>query len=395
MATQRSELLNLCRGFAILGILWMNIYAFAWPVTGYSSLSWRLGEFSRSDELLYHLSHWLFAGRFMTLFCLLFGVGLWLQQQRYGDDYLARRLLWLMAIGAGHYLFIWYGDILLYYALCGWYLHKRRYLTLSSEQQWRKGLKYFAISLLVPSLMYAFLPNDSEFFIGELTPAEIAAEIELWTGPYGLQVWQQAQYLGFAVLDFVLSIFWQLTGLMLLGMALWQQRQLALVKLKQFAWPLFIAASLLSTLDSVLEWHQQYQFSKRDFSPLEPIAALMMALSYVAALAWLQHRPSTIAWWIRRALDRCGQLAFTLYILQSSLMILLFRHWQPHWFGQLDRIELVAIVGIASVLQLCLAMIYFQRWSVGPLEWAWRKLSGRPQSVQNTNATSPLEHHEH
>ena len=70
---------------------------------------------------------WLGYGKFYSLFSLLFGIGFSLQlaaAERRGDERLRvfkRRLLVLLAIGAVH-LYIWEGDILVLYALVGFFL---------------------------------------------------------------------------------------------------------------------------------------------------------------------------------------------------------------------------------------------------------------------------------
>jgi uncharacterized membrane protein YeiB len=149
-AMSRIVALDVIRGLAILGILLLNIYSFSRPVDFSHSLLWTQAGYSALDELLYALQTLFFTGRFLTLFNLLFGVSLVLIADRYGLAYLRRRLQWLALFGLLHACLIWEGDILLWYALSGLIVLRLGYLSLSSEQLWRKGLILFGIGLIVP-----------------------------------------------------------------------------------------------------------------------------------------------------------------------------------------------------------------------------------------------------
>ncbi|WP_425513259.1 DUF418 domain-containing protein, partial [Xanthomonas fragariae] len=119
--TERIFVLDVLRGFALLGILLMNIEAFVGPLdlasTGVEP-HWH-GADRIADALVYVLVQ----GKFHTLFSLLFGMGFAVMAQRaeqagraFFGMYL-RRTAGLLVIGLAHALLIWSGDILVAYAL--------------------------------------------------------------------------------------------------------------------------------------------------------------------------------------------------------------------------------------------------------------------------------------
>src|SRR5262249_32855733 len=121
---ERVASVDVLRGFALCGILAMNIVDFAWPQPVYSKPTAMTG-YTRADVALWVFNPLFFDMKMMTLFSMLFGAGLVLMGDRAdakgaslrGVYY--RRVLWLLAIGLIHAYFIWAGDILVMYAECG------------------------------------------------------------------------------------------------------------------------------------------------------------------------------------------------------------------------------------------------------------------------------------
>ena len=132
-ASERIHAIDALRGVALLGILAMNIVFFAWPTGGYENPVWSGGD-SMINRSAWLLNTFVFSGKMMSLFSMLFGAGLVLMSDRaaargasnLGTYY--RRIFWLLCIGLVHAYLIWAGDILVMYALCGFglYLFRRR-----------------------------------------------------------------------------------------------------------------------------------------------------------------------------------------------------------------------------------------------------------------------------
>ena len=119
--TYRIVSIDALRGFALFGILVVNIFVFHAPYAHYGPFYM---QFPEEEMMILQLMIALFAGKFMFLFAFLFGYGCWLQYQKY-ENYFAfrsfwtRRMLILAGFGLLHVLLFSFGDILLPYALLG------------------------------------------------------------------------------------------------------------------------------------------------------------------------------------------------------------------------------------------------------------------------------------
>ena len=121
--SERIEVIDILRGFALLGILLVNMEFFSHPV---QQVLFGLKEWtSAADRLAEWGIRFLAEGKFYSLFSFLFGLGFALQIQRaeargtrFVPFYL-RRLFILLLIGLAHAIFLWTGDILVLYAVTG------------------------------------------------------------------------------------------------------------------------------------------------------------------------------------------------------------------------------------------------------------------------------------
>lgn len=146
----RVAALDVARGVALLGIFVVNVQSFAEPFSAF------MAREPESDDALTVALFWgqkvLCEGKFYPLFSMLFGIGLILQMQsvesrggRFARVYL-RRLGVLLAIGLFHALALWYGDILVLYALCG--------ALLMLARKWpAKGLLFTGAALVAVSVV--------------------------------------------------------------------------------------------------------------------------------------------------------------------------------------------------------------------------------------------------
>ena len=381
---QRMQQLDMIRGLAVLALLLMNIFAFAFPPDYAHSLQWTEIAPSSTDTLLYNIQTLFIKGRFISLFSILFGVGLYLIAEKYGADYLKRRLYWLLLLGLIHGWLIWFGDVLLWYALTGLFLLKRGYFQLTAAELWRKAIRFFCIGMIFPtliSLMYLFSAVAREV---ELANAEmVAQQIAIWTGSYLPQVIENLQLSAFMALAFVLGILWYTSALMLLGIALYKTHWFELgYSTKQTAL-LFCGSLALSCTVVWLDSLSHYMLTLNGILPWAYVAEVMMALSFASLLIKFRHAP-----WLQQWLAPCGRLALTLYLSQTLVMVLLFRVIKPEWFATLDRLQLLSIAIIMIGAQLLFSQLYTRYFQQGPVEWLWRRLSKRPEPYQTPEANS-------
>ena len=123
-ATERLSSVDMLRGFALLGILLMNITSFGFPWNGNADLA-DAKSFADPNRTVWIATSVVFEGKMRAMFSMLFGAGIVLftlpQEDRQGAATGAmlfyRRCLWLLLIGFLHFNFLWSGDILYEYAV--------------------------------------------------------------------------------------------------------------------------------------------------------------------------------------------------------------------------------------------------------------------------------------
>lgn len=122
--SDRATILDVLRGFAILGIFIANsrgfsLYMFMEDATKQSLFT------AQADQITDYFLNAFVDGKFYSLFSLLFGIGFTIildRNEAVGKNplpYFYRRVFLLALFGLAHIFFLWEGDILLLYALIG------------------------------------------------------------------------------------------------------------------------------------------------------------------------------------------------------------------------------------------------------------------------------------
>ncbi|WP_246084312.1 DUF418 domain-containing protein [Salinadaptatus halalkaliphilus] len=194
------------------------------------------GDFTGANYLAWLVSHVFFEQKFITLFTFLFGAGIVLfleskaRKGQPGRKLHLSRTFWLLVIGLGHAYLLWYGDILVFYALCGF--------LVVWVWRWRPSRQFILGTVLfsIPSIIYLLagvgylsLSADGQAeFKGELLAAFGAdfspeREIEIYQGSWLEQLSHRAPVLlEYHTLGFVFEVFWMIGGMMIIGMALYK-----------------------------------------------------------------------------------------------------------------------------------------------------------------------------
>ena len=207
---ERHDLIDALRGFALGGVLMVNLVSFtlyeflsdtaraALPTAGFDSIA------LQAMDLLVNV-------KFITLFSLLFGLGFSLQMERAeasgGLARFVRRLLILLVIGLVHSYFIWWGDILLTYAVVGLLLVCFR--NASDRTLLVAGL---VIALLLPPLLSPWIrealgawPKQAQVYVGALQAFSSQSPGAALRGNIDMANW--ARVSNWALVCFVLGRF--------------------------------------------------------------------------------------------------------------------------------------------------------------------------------------------
>ncbi len=369
---QRNANLDAIRGLAVLGIFFMNIYFMGITFYGYAPHETQ----PLLDRIIEILSNFFIEARFISLFSILFGVGLFIQYQRFSAKgfnaypLLRSRLKWLIVFGLIHGIFIWSGDILFTYGISGFLALCYRELSIDALK--RKANIFIFIALVIIALIS--LTGSDEPFTRESNL--FTQQYSAWTSSYANQLLLQLMQVGYMALVIPLTLMWFTAGLMLHGMALYQQGTFERGFNKPELLKLILASVTLSLLATILGLSQNPTLVV--FSDvLIMLSAIPMALIYIHIMVKLcQKNPKKLT-----ALQNVGKLAFSLYILQSIVGVLVFRHLAPEWILSLDRGEYMVMALVYSVVQLLLASLYLRYFEQGPLEKLWRHLAFKKQAA--------------
>ena len=416
-ASERIGSIDVMRGVAVLGILVINIYAFALPVVVLKNPP-VAGGFTGADLATWMAAHMLFYHKVMPIFSMLFGGGLILLASRLESKGLPvrriyyRRILWLLLFGLCHAYLLWIGDILYFYAACGLliYLFRRK----SSRTLIILGVIFYLIVLPLQhglGRMFEFMRDTAEraeltLAAGETldeaevgllegwrsvrqnldpTDEQIAEEVEIHKDGYVGIMKHRAQ--GLIWMHTVATLFyflWRIGGLMLIGMGLMKAGFFSAARSRRFYASMLVACYcagfwlvytgmrglMANDFDVVYVYKTGAAFNLVG-GPLVALGhvCLVMLICKACSLSWLTYRLAAV-----------GRMAFSNYISQTIICTTIFYGYGLGLFARYDRLQLMGFVLAVWIVQLVVSPIWLKRFRFGPLEWLWRTLTyGRAQ----------------
>lgn len=395
----RIRSLDIVRGVAVMGILAMNIVAFAMPPVAY------MNPVAFGIDGVVDMASWVFSfifidGKMRGFFSFLFGASLAIVAEsaarsgRRPFAVVGTRQFWLLVIGLIHFYFIWYGDILAHYAVIGMaaFLFRNK----GTRTLVIVGIVLLLLQLLlfagITSGMYAMeakaaAPNATPEAIeawreatrgfADPGPEGIARSVAIYAGPYAGILHETWSVKGASPLVFILLFGFETLAYMLLGMAAlksgllsgqWEPARYR----KWAAIGLAIAVPAMAALAWQLvaggfEPQRIFLYGLTLTVPFRPL----MIIAYASLVILLTRHGG----WLVERIAATGQAAFTNYLGTSILMTFIFYGWGLGLFGRLDRAELWLPVIAMWLLMLLWSKPWLDRYRYGPLEWLWRSLS--------------------
>lgn len=389
--SERQPALDVLRGFALLGILLVNVQLMSGPQLFEALFATTASTLSMLERVVGGLIGWLVAGKFISSFSILFGVGAAMIARRalaHGQaprPLLIRRYVLLGLAGLAHMVLLFPGDVLFLYGVTGLVLLGFLHVSDRTLTVW-----IVALLALAAVVFTAFTLVDANAEVdvatSELVVAALADARQAYaTGSYsGVVTWQVLQSL-FVQSSSLVALPWTL-ALFLIGMLAMRRgfvldpaaHRTQLVRLVRVALPLGLLINLpLLFTGPVTEMAGSADVAMAVLvgaSIANSVGAPLLAVGYLAALAVLVvDRGATRG--IRRRLAALGQIALTGYLLQSLLALVVFfgfgRYGQVAVAGEPILGMLLFVVGVWSVL-LLVAPWWTARFRYGPFEWLWR-----------------------
>ncbi|MCP5102313.1 MAG: DUF418 domain-containing protein [bacterium] len=391
-AGERILSLDVLRGFALFGILAVNIYLFGMIFMALLNPT-AFGDLSGLNYVAAMLTYIFAQQKFMTLFSLLFGAGILLMARKIEEKgvkpatrhYL--RMLWLFVIGMMHAYLLWYGDILAIYALCGLLVY------LFRKMSPRKLLIIGLIAIFVTSLVFGLLawsmphwpPEElketSRFWhpSQEIIDKEVAAYRGGW--------WEQMSHRVPVTLSFHTDVFsivelWRLCGLMLIGMALLKWRVLTGGRgFKKLYWKFLIIGTGAGLAIVIAGWfantrnNWSMEYSMFQGQQFNYWGSIFLSMAYIGAIMLICQAKKLS--FITRPLAAAGRMAFTNYLVQTIICTTIFYGHGFGLFGKVERLGLFFLVFPIFGFQLWFSQSWLKRFRFGPFEWLWRSLTYR------------------
>lgn len=396
---ERIVAIDAIRGFAVCGILTMNIVAMGLPSYAYVDPNYYGGAHG-ADLVAWTAAYVLADGKMRALFTMLFGASLLLITDQAedrtpgpaGTHY--SRIVWLLLFGMLHAWCVWYGDILVDYAVAG--------AVAFFARRWRPGALAFAAMCLIgfsatrSLIEYRDMQVLQALATGFHPPADAVRE---WSKVLAqtvagrgtveeLQLYRGGVADAFAARAPTTAMFQTLLlplnmpetlGFVLTGMALyrmefwqggwskWTYRRILLLGIATIPLYLVLARTI-----------RAHHFDPA-FLPLANLVSLLLrpflALAYAAAIILLVR--AELARGLTRPLAAAGRMALSNYLGTSLIMTTIFYGYGFGLFGHFRRAELYWLMLSQWLLILGWSPLWLRHFRYGPFEWVWRSLSRR------------------
>ncbi|MCP5057753.1 MAG: DUF418 domain-containing protein [bacterium] len=386
---ERAEILDVLRGFALLGIFVAHVPGFSgWD---YLSAADQARLDPGADVILQYIREVLVRGKFYSLFSLLFGFGFAIQHARArarGVGFAAlfgRRQLGLLALGVVHSVF-WHGDILLTYALLGFLL-----IPLADRSpRWIAGWALGLFALRAAWGVVMWLAADGLTSLGGSAVSDGSGGVDVMGNLSRVTAGYASPHLGemlssnlrFLRLKWLLALYdgrlFSIGAFFLLGVALgkWRVHEQVIARsteLRRLAW-LAGCIGLLGNLGLAFLWPRVLTYpptvagvwTNLLYALAVPSLAIAMAAGIASAWGRGEGR-SVLAWF-----GPPGRMALTTYVAQTAIGIGVF---YGIGFGLRGSISLSTGLAMALgvfALQAVAANAWLRHYRYGPLEWAWR-----------------------
>lgn len=442
---ERIAALDVLRGFALFGIFMVNMQFFAMPFMR-AMFDPSMADAGTIEQLSWAFVKVFFEYKFVTLFSLMFGMGLAVQlmrAQRAGRSFrkvYARRLIVLALIGGAHAVLLWFGDILLFYACIGAVL--LICITLSVRHLLMLATATFLVGVLLITAFSALQVLASTWQPQTAAAQEVseaadagqpddlsapsdedtvpAATAEPAPPPRGMDAMMQAQFdpsneiwvqaeiaafkegtfleatlfrvvgYAFAFIAGLLGFFWHILAMFFLGAALVKldffspRRKSWHVMLAMIALPIGLSIEALSVW---MHYRAGFGFGWHMVPgvAMHEFGSVALALGYAGLICLLVSGGVLGA--LGRGLACVGRMSLTNYLSQTVITTFLMYGWGLGWFGDVPRSQQIIIVFVVFAGQIAFSVLWLRLFSIGPMEWLWRTITYlKPQPIVRRTA---------
>lgn len=361
------------RGVSLLGILIVNIFIFHAPIVHYDEF---YGMFEGLERTILHFVVHLFGGKFLIVFSFLFGYSMILQRNKYCQSfksYHLTRMLILAILGILHITLLWFGDILLSYALLG-------ALMLFTIKCSNKLILSLGIGfILFRPLFYLFialfnLPFPSTTQIFTLDEYVFTYQNGSFIEILKLRIYEFLDYMPENLIWYIPKTL----GFFLIGFYTAKKR--LIIQLKHLTSRHLFSLLLLLFVGIIWEYNKidLFHLVNLDKSPLwRPLLIMVnvilesfMGIGYILYFFYLFKRYK----WLAYVFYLVGRLSLTNYILQSTICSLIFYGYGLGYYAKLTPSLLLLISLGIFCFNIGFSHLYSLFYRNGPLEHLIKKI---------------------
>ena len=385
---QRDITPDVLRGFALLGILVVNIQFMALSSDEGARGEWAQGIANGSATWIMAA---IFAGKFYLLFSFLFGYSsnYIIRNDRANKGRWIKRCFALMAFGAIHFTFLWHGDIIFVYGLFGLLLLAFMFRTDRVIQIWTRVIysvsavliTFIGISLLIGERLFpeefdsAYIePRLNEVLRSGTFIDSISPRLELWAFGLISGIFLQG---GMAFAAFLLGM--RLARSNFLSGPFDELQNSKMIKRGLiFGLPIqMIAATILVRNEQSGDPSEGIYLSSLFLGFL---SAPLLSMAYLGLIRKLAiSKPKTVSW-----MQPAGRMSLTVYISQSVITSLIFGPWGLGLFQELETWMVLILAVVIWLFLVYFSRIWLKRFTQGPLEKLMHTLT-------STNSTKVAE----
>lgn len=394
--TERIDLIDALRGFALLGILMVNMLYMYEPMS--SMMLEAKPDASVKHIIAESFIKFFFEGKFYVIFSMLFGFGFYIFLNKSTDNGIStlpifkRRLFFLLLFGVAHITLLWAGDVLLYYALFGFLLIL--FIKASDKKiiRWAVTLALiptFLLSLIVIAVSLSshnpavkteidFHLQGNETVMNELVER---ASLVYSTGSFNeivlVRIEEYITLLSGSLFFFcpvILSMF--LVGFLVgrKGIIANYANNLHLFK-KLFWWGLSVGVItnilyMVSFRYAIMNVPDGWSLLA---SSMHSLGGISLGLCYMSGIIILFIKGKADL--LIKYLVPVGRMALTNYLMQSIICAILFHSYGFGLFGKVEVWQGIVLTLMIFVSQIVWSICWLNNFQFGPFEWIWRSLT--------------------
>ncbi len=375
---ERLVVADALRGLALFAILIANIPYAENADTVYQSRDFIIGS-KETDSFLNAFFHLFVDKKFVPIFSMLFGFGFFIQMKRAEEKgidfrrYFLVRMLLLFVIACLHAYFLWFGDIIRDYAICG--------IGLLVIYKWpSKRILNTGIIFAVFLTAIIFIINGALGLQYGYDPSIIREH------PLTESYWRYLQinaridpfrnFIQDSPLTLVFAFGCMLIGFSMAKSGFFHEPE----KFRKIRNRLIISGSILGISCSYLFW--LINTGEIELTPsliwlpvLIVGGLLLQSCFYISAFIKLFQ----FAWFKKMVtfFEPVGRTALSNYIFQSVFYLAFFFHCTPgtQLYGKLNLTETYLVCIMFFSVQVILSRLWLKKFSQGPIESFWKKIS--------------------